>query len=240
MEWIHGESIEMKCGDWLVISPGVSHSTINISKDALAYFSMHFDIEDVEIRNELKNMNFVHLRGPFSKLQNLFTDLQREIGEGSTENGDLNTNQKLLVQSIILRLFQEVLQLIDLPSERIVLHNKMLNIGEIELATTIERMLNAHMDSTITIHGIAEQLYISRSHCNEVFKKVYGIAPRAYLSMLKVKKAEALLLHSGLSIEAIGEKLGFSCIGSFSRQFRRWTDLSPMQYRNSQRYLLPE
>lgn len=235
MEWIHGESIEMKCGDWLLISPGVSHSTINVSKDALAYFSMHFDLEDVEVRNELNSLNFVHLGGPFSKLQNLFKDIQRVIGRRSTENDDLTTIQKLLFQSTILQLFVEILNLVSLPNDRIVLHNKILNIEEIELAHTIERKLHEFMDTTITIHGVAQELYISRSHCNEVFKKVYGIAPRQYLSMLKLKKAEALILHSGLSMEVISEKLGFSCLGSFSRQFRRWTDLSPLQYRNSQR-----
>jgi AraC-like DNA-binding protein len=112
------------------------------------------------------------------------------------------------------------------------LRQKKINVGEIELARRIETILTESVLTNITIQDIAKNFFISRSHCNQVFKKVYGLSPRQYISMLKLTKAKELILRSDLSMETVSDQLGFSCISSFSRQFRRWTAFSPMQFKN--------
>jgi AraC family transcriptional regulator len=61
--------------------------------------------------------------------------------------------------------------------------------------------------------------------------KIYSMSPRRYLSEYKLKKAKELLLHTNLSIEEIAEQLYFSSSFHFSKQFRRWTGVSPTHFR---------
>jgi len=87
------------------------------------------------------------------------------------------------------------------------------------------------MYTDIKIEEIANHLNLSRSQCYKVFTKVYGMSPRQYLTQLTLNQAKRHLLDNELTIEEIAEKLGFSSISHFSRQFKRWTGVSPSQYR---------
>jgi len=48
---------------------------------------------------------------------------------------------------------------------------------------------------------------------------------------MKLKRARMLLFDNNLSIQQVGEKLGYADVAHFSRQFKRWTSLSPQAYR---------
>uniref|UniRef100_UPI00403F3826 helix-turn-helix domain-containing protein n=1 Tax=Paenibacillus sp. FSL R7-0163 TaxID=2954530 RepID=UPI00403F3826 len=60
---------------------------------------------------------------------------------------------------------------------------------------------------------------------------MYKISPRQYITNLRLKKSKHLLLHTDLKIQMISEQLGFASQSHFSRQFKRWTGVSPLNYR---------
>lgn len=51
----------------------------------------------------------------------------------------------------------------------------------------------------------------------------------------KWSKAKELLAISNLNVYTVSEQLGFRSVHHFSRQFRRWTGLTPSQYRKQER-----
>ncbi|SEN16592.1 AraC family transcriptional regulator [Paenibacillus sp. OV219] len=246
-EWIHGESVVLHPGDWLFIGPGVKHSTINESSQPFAYFSVHFGIDDAELTNALKELHFAHLSCREERLQHMFAELLDQMRANSaieTEGlSGLVTIDRLppvVRQTFMLTVQQLVINAVGLvlAEDRDTQHaqqqpgRKKLNAAEVKLAHGIQQKLLEAVYTSATINEIAQQYFISRSHCNEVFKKVYGIAPKHYLSIMKQRAAEELLLHSGASAGEIAEKLGFTSLSSFSRQFRRWTTISPLQFRS--------
>jgi len=81
------------------------------------------------------------------------------------------------------------------------------------------------------IDDIAAELGISTSHCNRVFKQVFGQSPRAMLSEMVLHEAKILLGNPALSIQNIAVMLGYKDIAHFSRQFKRWSGISPSRYR---------
>ncbi|SFS83632.1 AraC family transcriptional regulator [Paenibacillus sp. BC26] len=247
-EWIHGESVVMAAGDWLLIGPGVKHSTINETNSGFVYFSVHFGIEDPELTNALKDMNYVHLTQRFGQLEEEFADLlglikRNDPSETDVELAALPVNvdgfgvlAKYSIQLSVQRLVLQALQLTTMQTGSGVQSNrKRLHASEVELAHVIQQKLLEAIGTGLEINQIAKQLFISRSHCNEVFKKVYGIAPKRFLGLMKQRRAEELLVQSRHAVETIGEMLGFASLSAFSRQFKRWTSLSPQEYRLGRR-----
>lgn len=83
----------------------------------------------------------------------------------------------------------------------------------------------------LKIEVLIESLGISSGYGLEVFRNVYGISPRKYLSELKLHEAKVLIQQANLSLSNIAEQLGYSHLSHFSRQFKRWTGVSPLEYR---------
>jgi AraC-like DNA-binding protein len=80
------------------------------------------------------------------------------------------------------------------------------------------------------IQDIARELGISTSYCNKVFKRIYKMSPRQYLSFKKLHEAKSLLLQSNLKLEQISNLLGYHDVAHFSRQFKKWSGMTPRQY----------
>ena len=58
---------------------------------------------------------------------------------------------------------------------------------------------------------------------------------QALLDSTRCKHATQLLRHSGLSIDHVAQRLGFSDVSNFRRAFIQWTGASPSQWRKNQR-----
>ena len=83
----------------------------------------------------------------------------------------------------------------------------------------------------IRISDISKNIGISSQYAFEVYKTIYGISPRKHLNNLIIGKVNSFLQKPDLSISEISQTLGYSTPGHFSRQFKRWTDLTPTEYR---------
>jgi len=53
------------------------------------------------------------------------------------------------------------------------------------------------------------------------------------LNDVRMEKASSLLMDSALSISLISERLGFAYTSSFNRAFKRWSGLTPLQYKEN-------
>lgn len=98
----------------------------------------------------------------------------------------------------------------------------------------IEKMEN-EFSSISGIDSLARSLEVSSSHFAREFTRETGINPIRYLTNIRIEKAMNLLQNTGLSINEIAARCGFSCGNYFSKVFRKSTKLSPYQFRNERR-----
>ena len=103
------------------------------------------------------------------------------------------------------------------------------------LELAVSNYLRHHLSETVTAEKIAAALYMSRPYLSERFRKETGETLTDFLLRGKTEEAKRLLRYSDRSISAIGDYLGFSSPGHFSRTFRKYAGISPKEYREMHR-----
>jgi AraC-like DNA-binding protein/mannose-6-phosphate isomerase-like protein (cupin superfamily) len=83
----------------------------------------------------------------------------------------------------------------------------------------------------VGIEKIAARLGYSPAYCNRIFRQTYGMSPRQYLSSLMIREAKLMLMDPNLTVEQVAERLGYRDVSQFSKQFKRWMNVSPMGFR---------
>lgn len=231
---INGTEYRQEQGDMILLRPGDVHASISGAENGFTYFCIHFSLDDKLLMPLIRRTDqrifsqhsqvSEHIRPIIEKMIQLASQPEYSIAD------------YLHIQSTFFLLLAE------LGTGLSQLQLKEVSRGQhIELAHRIAMLIESTAQATIfdeqndpvrlSVDRIASQLGISPSHCNRVFKQVYGVPPRKYISDLILREAKALLMQAELPIDRISMLLGYRDIAHFSRQFKRWTSQSPIQYR---------
>jgi AraC family transcriptional regulator of arabinose operon len=85
--------------------------------------------------------------------------------------------------------------------------------------------------ATINVTDIVEYIGFTRSYFSTLFRRHMGISPQEYLMRYRMEQACRLLRDTALSVQEIGERVGYQEPLNFSRSFKRSVGLSPTEYR---------
>lgn len=91
--------------------------------------------------------------------------------------------------------------------------------------------MNAHVQSDFRLSAWARSLQLSEAYLYELFRKETGYSPQHYFMRCRLEQAKTELRETDDSVTAISERLGFSSLHYFSRQFAKVQQESPQQYR---------
>ncbi|WP_218576914.1 helix-turn-helix transcriptional regulator [Phytohabitans rumicis] len=83
----------------------------------------------------------------------------------------------------------------------------------------------------VPVGELATAARVSRAHLSRLFRQAYGHGPVAALELVRLARAEALLVRSNLSVTEVGRSVGFADPLHFSRRFRAAYGLSPRALR---------
>jgi AraC-like DNA-binding protein len=116
---------------------------------------------------------------------------------------------------------------------------KKMRLQEVEengtyfIARGLRHKIDEDFHRDVAMKSIAEQMHISESYASHAFKDWYGISPKQYLTERRLGEAQRLLQLTKLSVNEIGEKVGFSSASHFITIFAKYIGLSPAKYRQS-------
>lgn len=102
-------------------------------------------------------------------------------------------------------------------------------LNEIRMKDLLQ-YLDAHYAEDITLDLAAERVGFSKFHFSRLFKEYTGETFYDHLVRVRVLAAQQLL-PTKLSITEITFRTGFNSLTSFSRSFRKYTGMSPSEYR---------
>ncbi len=104
-------------------------------------------------------------------------------------------------------------------------------VGEKNKLSVIKSYIEKNYDKEIFIGEMARETGYSTPHFINKFKAYYGVTPKALLSQVRILKAKELLLTSDKLSREIAYTLGFSDELYFIRFFKKYTGLTPKQFK---------
>jgi AraC family transcriptional regulator len=81
------------------------------------------------------------------------------------------------------------------------------------------------------VNALAKESGLSRAHFYRLFEQSTRMTPHVYVNMLRTELAVASVVQTGDSLSAVGDRLGFSAQGHFTRFFRDHTGVNPSEFR---------
>jgi transcriptional regulator GlxA family with amidase domain len=94
------------------------------------------------------------------------------------------------------------------------------------------RWLNERIDQQWSMTELAEYCNASPRTLLRRFQKAVGLSPVRYAQKMRVERGRALLESTMLSLEDITERCGYADVSTFSTVFKRWTQVTPREYRS--------
>ena len=96
--------------------------------------------------------------------------------------------------------------------------------------------IEEHLAEEISLTALAELSGLSLYHFARAFAQSFGMPPHRYHMARRMDCARNLLRKLTLSVTEIGIQTGFRETSSFTRAFRRFTGLTPTEYRRLREY----
>lgn len=92
--------------------------------------------------------------------------------------------------------------------------------------------MRINFDKDISMGDISKSANITPNYMNVLFKEVYNTSPHLYLTGLRISYARDILEHdSSARLEDIAKAAGFNSCSYFCRTFKKYTGLTPKEYR---------
>ena len=88
-----------------------------------------------------------------------------------------------------------------------------------------------YMNSTLSVKDIGEYVKLSASYLCTFFKNSTGVTLNQYITEFRMEKAKQMLADPRYRVADISSAVGYSDGNYFSKSFRKYTGLSPSEFR---------
>lgn len=96
-----------------------------------------------------------------------------------------------------------------------------------------EKFIEENYNKNILVTDVASHVGTSSSYLSRMFKEVVGKTINTIIIEKKIEKAKEYLLHTDMKVYEIAEALGFEGTNYFSYFFKKYTNVSPKDYKES-------
>lgn len=99
------------------------------------------------------------------------------------------------------------------------------------LISQIVEYLNDNIEKDISLEQCARDFNYNPNYLSRMFKKQFGQNYTDYVIAKKMERCKELLLHSNITVNELTERFGYSCPQNFIRVFKKYTLMTPGQFR---------
>lgn len=92
--------------------------------------------------------------------------------------------------------------------------------------------ITQNYNTPLTLEATAKQVHLNPSYFSTLFKQSCGSSFKEYLNYIRIEESKNLLTNTNYSIIDIAIAVGFENQSYFTKVFKKFTGLTPKQYRN--------
>ena len=217
---IEDQLITVRENDMVIINPNVEHTEKSLDSSPLEYIVFGVDGLTFQFgeRNTPVSYGYYNYSSDKKHLLNFSQLMIREITE--KKRGYERVCHAILEVLIIYITRNERLGLLSLESTRIP-----------KECALVKRYLDSNYAQPITLDSLAESTHINKFYLSHTFTKYLGMSPITYLIHRRLEVSKDMLTQTNHSIAEIASSTGFASQSYFSQIFRKFTGMSPNQYR---------
>lgn len=202
-------------GSIAIVAPGVAHGYR--CSEALVHHWVHADgnIDELLAKYGIEP-NRLYAMENSEDLSNIFRQIAltyHDMGQFRDEYMALKIEELLITMGMHLKL-QTTASDLD--------YNAIVRLKELRF-----RMIE-HPEYGWSISEMARQVCISESYFFTLYRKYFGVTPNRDLIGIRIDHAR-INLRSGYSVTETAEKVGYSNVYHFIRQFKKQTGMTPNQ-----------
>ena len=100
----------------------------------------------------------------------------------------------------------------------------------LQLMQKVAKYIDQSYATDLTLDTLAKEFSISASHLSRSFKASTGIGLKEYINLIRIKKAEELLLTTNWSVTKIATVCGYNDPNYFASLFKKTIGITPKKY----------
>lgn len=102
-----------------------------------------------------------------------------------------------------------------------------------DIIRQVKEYIGLHLNQDLSLHILADKVGFNPFYLSRYFKNMEHKNLSTYIEEVKIDRAKSLLKNPGLKIMEIAKLLGFDSSSYFAIRFRKHTNMSPQEYRDS-------
>lgn len=99
-----------------------------------------------------------------------------------------------------------------------------------QIVQKIASIIEQDIDQDITLHSVADRLYINSSYLSRLFKQEMGMAFSAYVLEQKMERAKRIL-QDGHKVYDAARQTGYRDVSYFTKVFRKYWGVNPGEFK---------
>lgn len=217
--FIDNTTFDLNAGDMVLIPPYVIHKTAYIEDGELERLLITFTPEFIE--KDEKASFFRCFERYYIKKADVHKNLLNSI---ETENNNPDEFSDELIKNYIVTLLIRLSRITEKTA------------FEVKAPSFIQQItdyISENYSTEISLCDLSTQFSVSKSHLSRQFKANTGLGINEYITIVRIRNAERLLLTTDFSITEIATKCGFNDSNYFSSVFKKLKGVAPLKFRSN-------
>lgn len=101
-----------------------------------------------------------------------------------------------------------------------------------QLVKQVQEFIEENFRKSIQVSALAAMFNITPRTLNRRFQSCVAMRPIEYIQAVRIEQAKRLLESGDVTIKSLAEQVGYEDISSFTRLFKRATELTPKEYQD--------
>ena len=105
------------------------------------------------------------------------------------------------------------------------------------MVSVATKIIDYNYCTNITVEQVAKYLSVDPSYFSRRFAQKIGVSPKRYIIKKRIERAKELLCSTDAGVFEIANSVGYEDQFYFYKIFKKYTNLSPSEYRKKNAHL---